>query len=67
MKNGTNNHEYIPQMNTITQQELCDYIEEDDFLLKYGNPVIIKCDDGRQLVCMAIEYYERMTGQKVEI
>ena len=57
----------LPQINMISQQELCDHIEGDDFLLRYGNPVAIKADDGTILVLMAIEYYERMTGEKVEI
>ena len=50
----------LPGINMITQQEFCDHIEEDDFLLKYGNPVAIKTDEGK--IRMAIEYYERMTG-----
>ncbi len=57
----------LPNINMITQQELCDHIEDDDFLLCYGNPVAIKADDGTVLVLMAIEYYERLTGQKIEI
>lgn len=57
----------LPNVNTITQKEFLDHIEDDDFLLKYGNPVAILTDDGSVLMCMAIEYYERMTGKKVEI
>lgn len=57
----------LPHINMISQQELCDHIEEDDFLLRYGNPVAIKADDGTVLVLMAIEYYERLTGEKIEI
>lgn len=57
----------LPSINMITQQEFCDHIEEDDFLLRYGNPVAVKTDEGKILLCMAIEYYERMTGEKVEI
>lgn len=57
----------LPNINMITQQELFDHIEDDDFLLRYGNPVAIKGDDGTVLVLMAIEYYERLTGQKIEI
>ena len=41
--------------------------EDDDFLRKYGNPVAIQGEDGSILICMAIEYYERLTGQKIEI
>lgn len=57
----------LPSINSITQQEFIDHIEDDDFLLKYGNPVAVLLEDGRVLTCMAIEYYERMTGEKVEI
>lgn len=57
----------LPSVNTITQREFLDHIEDDDFLLKYWNPVAILTDDGSVLMCMAIEYYERMTGKKIEI
>lgn len=57
----------LPYINQITQQELCDHIEEDDFLLCYGNPVAIRTDAGNIVLLMAIEYYERMSGQKIEI
>ena len=57
----------LPYINMISQQELCDHIEDDDFLLRYGNPVAIRCDDGSVVLLMAIEYYEMMTGQKIEI
>lgn len=56
----------LPNVNAITQQEFLDHIEDDDFLLKYGNPVAVLVEDGSVLMCMAIEYYERMTGRKVE-
>lgn len=57
----------LPHINMITKQELCDHIEEDDFLLRYGNPVAIKADNGNIVLLMAIEYYERLTGKKIEI
>lgn len=56
----------LPGINMITQQEFCDHIEDDDFLLRYGNPVAIKTDERKILLCMAIEYYERITGEKIE-
>lgn len=56
----------LPYINIITQQELCDHIEDDDFMLRYGNPVAIKADDGSVLLLMAIEYYERLIGHKME-
>ena len=55
----------LPEINMITQQEFCDHIEDDDFLLRYGNPVAVKGDDGRVLICMAVAYYERMTGERI--
>lgn len=57
----------LPSINMISQKEFCDHIEDDDFFLKFGNPVAIKTEDGIILMCMAIEYYERMTGEKIEI
>lgn len=56
----------LPGINEITQQEFCSHIEEDDFFYKYGNPVAIQAEDGSIMVCMAIEYYERMTGKTIE-
>lgn len=44
----------LPSVNAITQQEFLDHIEDDDFLLKYGNPVAILAYDGSVLMCMAI-------------
>ena len=56
-----------PRINMITQQEFCDHAADNDFLLRYGNPVAIRSDDEPLLVCMAVEYYEQMTGDKVNI
>lgn len=53
--------------NEITQQEFCDHIEDDDFFLRFGNPVIIKTDTGTKLLCVAVEYYEQLTGEKLEV
>ena len=57
----------LPHINMISQQEFFSHIEDDDFLRKYGNPVAVQGEDGSILICMAIEYYERLTGQKIEI
>ena len=46
----------LPNVNAITQKEFLDHIEDDDFLLKYGNPVAVLVEDGSVLMCMAIEY-----------
>ena len=57
----------LPFISMISQQEFCEHIEDDDFLRRYGNPVAIRSEDGFILICMAIEYYEHLTGQKIEI
>ncbi len=57
----------LPQINMISQQEFCDHIEGDDFLLRYGNPVAVKSENGQVLIYMAVAYYERMTLQKIEL
>lgn len=44
----------------ITQQEFCDHIEDDDFFLVYGNPVIIRADSGAKLLAVAFPMYERI-------
>ena len=43
----------------ITQQEFCDHIEDEDFFLTYGNPVVIKSDNGTKLLAIAFPMYER--------
>ena len=43
----------------ITQQEFCDHIEDEDFFLAYGNPVVIKSDSGTKLLAIAFPMYER--------
>lgn len=53
-------------MPEITEEELVEHIEDDNFLNVYGNPVIIRGkDDHPDCVLMSIEYYERITGDKV--
>ena len=44
----------------ITQQEFFDHIEEDDFFLVYGNPVVIRSDSGVKLLCIAFPMVERL-------
>lgn len=48
---------YMPE---ISEEEFMINIEKDDFLCRYGNPVLIREKNGDGLVCMAAEYYERM-------
>ena len=54
----------------ITQQEFCDHIEDEDFFLTCGNPVVIKSDSGTKLLAIAFPMYERymeICGRKDEI
>ena len=48
-------------MPEITEDELVAHIEDPDFLLAYGNPVIVRSKDGNHdcVVC-SIRYFERM-------
>lgn len=47
-------------MPTISEEELVAHIEDDDFLLVYGNPLLIRSKDKRHdCVIMSIQYYER--------
>ena len=53
--------------NWISEQEFCDHIEDENFFKVYGNPSFIKSDNGQGLVYMSIEYYERITGKKLDL
>ena len=44
----------------ISEEDFCAYADREDFLRRYGNPVIIRGKNQRDLVCMAREYYERL-------
>lgn len=48
-----------PALPVITQQEFCEHIDDEDFFLTYGNPVIIKSDSGTKLLAIAFPLYER--------
>ena len=48
-----------PTLPVITQQEFCEHIDDEDFFLTYGNPVIIKSDSGTKLLAIAFPLYER--------
>ena len=45
----------------ITEQEFIDNLDSDDFFRRYGNPVKFNAD-GRYLVAMSFELYERLFG-----
>ena len=47
-------------MPEIAISEFIEHIEDDDFPLRYGNPVVINCDNGKNLVCLSWKFYERM-------
>ena len=54
----------------ISQQEFCDHIEDEDFFLTYGNPVVIRSDSGTRLFATAFpmwERYMRIIGRGDEI
>ena len=44
----------------ITQREFCDHVDDDDFFLVYGNPVVLIADNGTKLFCIAFPMYERL-------
>ena len=51
--------DYSTTLPEITQKEFCDHIEDEDFFLTYGNPVVIKADSGTKLLAIAFPLYER--------
>lgn len=54
-------------VNEISQQELIDHIEDDDFFIVYGNPVIVHGDDGRDVVCMSYKLHLLLERKKAEL
>ena len=44
----------------ITEETFLAHFESEDFLLRYGNPVVVRGKDHHDLVCMAAEYYQRL-------
>ena len=54
----------------ISQADFCEHIEDDDFFLAYGNPVVIRCDSGGKVVAIAwplVERIMRATGHGDEV
>ena len=51
----------------VTEKEFCAHIEDDDFPIRYGNPVCIHTNDGKLLVCMTYKLYERLLESKRKI
>lgn len=48
---------YLP---TMTQEEYVEYIENEDFFRKFGNPVIIRAESGDDCVAMSVQLYDRI-------
>lgn len=44
----------------VSETEFTENIEKDDFCRRFGNPVLIRPEGSKPLVCMAWEYYERI-------
>ena len=44
----------------ITEKELCEHIEDEDFFLRYGNPVCVVTDSGERCVLISIKLYQRL-------
>ena len=51
----------------ISEKEFCEHIEDDDFPIRYGNPVCIHTNDGQLLVCMTYKLYERLFERKEQV
>lgn len=60
----------VSDLPAITEQELCDHVEDDDFFEKYGNPVLVQSKNGGKIVFMSFELYEhqmRAAGKDDEL
>ena len=57
----TDNPLKIPE---ISAEEFRACVDQDDFLRRYGNPVVIHSGGQRDVVCMAREYYERLMQER---
>lgn len=47
----------------ISQGELIEHIEDEDFFLTFGNPVVVRCDNGFKALYIAWPLAERMLRQ----
>ena len=54
-----NNEEFL-HLQEITEAEFCEHIEDDDFFLVYGNPVVIHCNEGFKIIAIAWPLAERL-------
>ena len=60
MYNGRSEKPCILRLQEISQRDFCDHIEDNNFFLVYGNPVVIRCDDGFKVVAIAWPLAERI-------
>ena len=51
----------------LHDSEEMEIIEEDDFPIRYGNPVCIHTNDGQLVVCMTYKLYERLLERKEQV
>ena len=65
LKVAQKEHDAFPYLDSpaalpvVSQQEFCDHIDDEDFFLTYGNPVIVRADSGTKLLAIAFPLYER--------
>ena len=71
MRMGNNNDRALLRLQEISQAEFREHMEDDDFFLIYGNPVIVNCDDRKRILAIAWPLAERLLraagrGEEVE-
>ena len=71
MRMENNNDRTLLRLQEISQAEFREHMEDDDFFLMYGNPVIVNCDDRKRLLAIAWPLAERLLraagrGEEVE-
>ena len=55
------------RMPELTEEEFVAHMQEEDFCLRYGNPVYIRRKDGGGLICMSYKMYERIQEEIDEL
>ena len=71
MRMENNNDRTLLRLQEISQAEFREHMEDDDFFLIYGNPVIVDCDDRKRLLAIAWPLAKRLLraagrGEEVE-
>ena len=54
---------YSDGLPIISEEELREHIEDDNFSRRYGNPVVVRSKGRKDIVCMAWEYYQVLKEQ----